>query len=891
MSVCSSCGAEVVEGSRFCGECGAPTPMSSHPTIESPKGTEAFKPSSSPRFHPGQMFGGRYRIVAQLGRGGMGEVYRADDLKLGQAVAIKLLPSGLEQDPDLLERLRNEVRLSLRVTHPNVCRVFDIGEVDGRHFLSMEYVDGEDLASLLRRIGRLPEDKAIDVARQLCAGLAAAHDEGILHRDLKPANVMIDGRGRAKITDFGLAGATRGIEGAEAMAGTPGYLAPEQIEGGALTVATDIYALGIVLYELFTGERAFPGDSAVEIMSRQRSGTRPTVASGSKLLEPAVESVLMRCMEFDPAARPQTATAVAAALPGGDPLAAALAAGETPSPEMVAEAGGEGSLRPAVALSLLACVLSGLAALPFSPSNTLLSHIPLEKPPAELRVIARTIASEMGYTDDPVDRVYGFAREREYFDRVAEESTSPDRWDDLSSVRPAPLYFWYRESPEFFVPTLHLRGVTETEPPIEISAMLSIRLDPAGRLQSFSAVPPQFDDAASTWDKPDWESLFSRADLDFSQFETAIPQWAPLAATDIRRAWVAKQSDAVQSALRVEAASFRGKPIFFSVISPWSKPDRMADPEEKAFPVFFLIFETVIVLIIIGGILLARRNRRLGRSDGRGAMRLAVIFFVLEVAGFLFSGHHRPTPNELFQLFDACAWGLLRGAIAWILYTALEPYVRRLWPHLLIGWNRLLEGRWRDPFIGRQILIGAVVGLANLYVFNFLPILLTGLGTGSEAPWEWSDRLATAASWGRALGLMIDELVPPFLFPLWGTLLLILLLVVLRVKWLASVVFVVGLSLISLGFPGAQDLPVAVEFGMALLFWFWAWFVLTRFGLLVMMIMVVFAGWGRFVLGADPTSWHFPPVLLVLALLTAIAVFGFFTSLGGRALFRDVLSD
>ena len=177
------------------------------------------------------MLAGRYRVIGLLGRGGMGEVYRADDLKLGQPVALKFLPRDVERDHDRLERFLTEVRLSLRVTHPNVCRVFDIGQIEDRQFLSMEYVDGEDLASLLRRIGRLPEDKAIEIARQLCAGLAAAHEEGVLHRDLKPANIMIDGRGRAKITDFGLAGATSGITGIEARAGTPHYMAPEQIEG------------------------------------------------------------------------------------------------------------------------------------------------------------------------------------------------------------------------------------------------------------------------------------------------------------------------------------------------------------------------------------------------------------------------------------------------------------------------------------------------------------------------------------------------------------------------------------------------------------------------------------------------------------------------------------
>ncbi|MGH9196072.1 MAG: serine/threonine-protein kinase, partial [Acidimicrobiia bacterium] len=185
----------------------------------------------------------------------MGEVYRADDLKLGQPVALKFLPDTLATDGAMLAHFHREVRTARQVSHPNVCRVFDIGETDGHHFLSMEYIDGEDLASLLRRIGRLPEDKAREISRQLCAGLAAAHDAGVLHRDLKPSNVMIDGRGKARIADFGLAGLAQEFRGSEVPAGTPAYMAPEQLAGKQATVKSDIYALGLVMDEIFTGKR------------------------------------------------------------------------------------------------------------------------------------------------------------------------------------------------------------------------------------------------------------------------------------------------------------------------------------------------------------------------------------------------------------------------------------------------------------------------------------------------------------------------------------------------------------------------------------------------------------------------------------------------------------
>ena len=208
--------------------------MSDSPSLGSAvTGIPASSPPSigaGPRFASGTSIAARYRIVALLGRGGMGEVYRADDLVLGQSVALKFLPVDLGRDQQWLERFRGEVRAARLVSHPNVCRVHDIGEFEGQPFLSMEYVDGEDLASLLRRIGRLPTDKAIDVARQLCAGLAAAHQQGVIHRDLKPANVMLDARGQVRITDFGLAGIPDPTR--SDIAGTPAYMAPELFSTG-----------------------------------------------------------------------------------------------------------------------------------------------------------------------------------------------------------------------------------------------------------------------------------------------------------------------------------------------------------------------------------------------------------------------------------------------------------------------------------------------------------------------------------------------------------------------------------------------------------------------------------------------------------------------------------
>ena len=283
------------------------------------------------RFPPGTILASRYRVVDLLGRGGMGEVYRADDLKLGETVALKLLPERLTNDGRALARLHQEVRMARRITHHNVVRVHDVGEADGLPFIAMEYIDGEDLASLLRRIGRLPEDKALQLARQLCAGLAAAHERGLLHRDLKPANVMVDGEGHARITDFGLAGLAADLERPE-LAGTPLYMAPEQLARGQASFASDIYSLGLVLYEMFTGERPFRATTRAELAAEHRHG-EPSGLSSAVGADRSADRHRRRSL---PRARPRPATGLAAG--GGGDAAGRRSAG-----------GGAGGGRDAVA--------------------------------------------------------------------------------------------------------------------------------------------------------------------------------------------------------------------------------------------------------------------------------------------------------------------------------------------------------------------------------------------------------------------------------------------------------------------------------------------------------------------------------------------------------------
>jgi serine/threonine-protein kinase len=498
------------------------------------------------RFLPGTIVGGRYRIAGLLGRGGMGEVYRATDLTLGQAVALKFLPEAAARDERALVRFYNEVRMARQVTHPNVCRVYDIGQLDDVPYISMEYVDGEDLASLLRRIGRLPSDKAVEIARKLCAGLAAAHEKGVLHRDFKPANVMIDGRGNVVVMDFGLAGLTDQLQ-ADVHSGTPAYMSPEQLAGTEVTARSDIYALGLVLYELFTGRRAFEAASLMELMQMQERGAPAGITSVAKDLDPAVERIVLRCLERDPARRPSSALAVAAALPGGDPLAAALAAGEMPSPDVVAAAGEMVCHRSWTGIAWLAAALAGIALVGWWGARVnVVRQVRLDAPPEALALQARNLLKSFGYTGRPADTGFGFDYNSDFQDRVD--------WNH-PTARPAVIQYWYRESPE---PMVGVRSfnvrLKYDDPPFETSGMLRLRMTPAGELEELEAQPPQIETAAPPEVPFDWNRLFRAAGLDPARYQPTEPQWVPATGWDARAAWTGADP-AFPAPVRVEAAA------------------------------------------------------------------------------------------------------------------------------------------------------------------------------------------------------------------------------------------------------------------------------------------------------------------------------------------------
>jgi len=307
---CPTCSAEIdapdVDACPVCCAGISPPTASTDLTVDAIQ-PQAWRPIAYGAHESGTLIAGRYRLVRHLRSGGMGAVYQADDLKLHVPVALKFLSPAHAGDERRLQLLLNEVRLAREITHPNVCRLFDVGERDGQHFLSMEYVEGEDLASLLRRIGRLPKDKAVMIGLEICNGMEAAHRRGILHRDLKPANLMVDANGHAKIMDFGLAVLETSLEGHSQIAGTPDYMAPEQRLGFS-SVQSDLYAVGLVLYELFTGRRASRDLVGLE------DSTTPMPAGVTDDIDPTLERVIRHCLERDPGLRPASVGAVGARL-------------------------------------------------------------------------------------------------------------------------------------------------------------------------------------------------------------------------------------------------------------------------------------------------------------------------------------------------------------------------------------------------------------------------------------------------------------------------------------------------------------------------------------------------------------------------------------------------
>jgi serine/threonine protein kinase/tetratricopeptide (TPR) repeat protein len=300
---CPKCKSDNPGTATFCADCGTQLPsfedIEVTETIETPK----------KELTRGTTFADRYEIIEELGKGGMGKVYRVEDKKLKQEVALKLIKPEIASDEKTIERFRNELKTARMIAHKNVCRMFDIGESDDSHFITMEFIRGEDLKNLIRKMGQLSAGQAISIAKQICDGLIEAHKLGVIHRDLKPQNIMIDREGDARIMDFGIARSLegKGITGAGVMIGTPDYMSPEQVDGKETDQRSDIYSLGVILYEMVTGRVPFEGDTALSIAVKHKIESPKDPREFNTQLSEDLSLIILQCLEKDKAGRYQNA--------------------------------------------------------------------------------------------------------------------------------------------------------------------------------------------------------------------------------------------------------------------------------------------------------------------------------------------------------------------------------------------------------------------------------------------------------------------------------------------------------------------------------------------------------------------------------------------------------
>jgi serine/threonine-protein kinase len=654
-------------------------------------------------------------------------------------------------------------------------------------------------------------------------------------------------------------------------------MSPEQLEGREVTTRSDLYSLGLLLYELFSGRRAFQGRTLAEVMRHRAEAPAPLTELVPEL-DPRLGAVVERCLDRDPSRRPSSALVVAASL-GGDPLASALAEGHTPSPEMVAAAGeAEGRMAPAAVWTALGLTVATVALVPvlYAPVQ-LVDRIPMTRPAAVLEDRAREVVARLGYEPEPLDRAVGWAIDADYFAHVKGKDDSTTRWDGLAGGAPPVLQFWYRQSPRVLVSNSSTGKIYWGEPSWWVSGSIQMRLDTRGRLLSFYAIPPQVDPRpGETSPRPaDFAPLFEEAGLDMARFEPVPSQWAPPLETDVRLAWEGSWPERPEIPVRIEGASYRGRPVAFYAVAPWTRPHHdVPYVQNTANRVANAASMAVFVVLVAVAAFLARRHLQTGRADRAGAAKVALAVFGLGAVGWTLAAHHLPLHTEELGIAIRGLSGVLFvAAIVWLFYLALEPFVRRLWPHALISWSRLLAAGTRDPVVARDLLVGLAAGgvIACLVV---IVLRLPGwLGRPPTEP-TWSNvALDGLLGLRYSLSSVAYQPLASVGVAMGSFLILALARLVLRREWLAALFYIAVFGTLQ----GLRwDLPLVWGLPLAWLIVAEFTWIALRFGLLAF-IMLSFAT--DLMVGltttADLTSWHSEPTRVMAVVVLGLALYAF----------------
>ncbi len=832
--------------------------------------------AESLEFAAGDVFADRYRIISLLGRGAMGEVYRAHDTVLDVPVAIKFV---LGYRPDLRERLLKEVRLSREITHPAVCRVFDVGSEGDRLYFTMEYVDGEDLAALLSRIGRLPSDKVVDIAGQTCGGLAAAHAKGVIHRDLKPANIMVDGEGKVRITDFGIA-VTKEDDDRDGIAGTPTYMAPEQLNpDGEVGPTADLYATGLVLHELLTGVKVFKESGFTEIF-RAKMRTRPSPPSelvGG--VDPRLERVIMKAISRAPEDRPPSALAMAAELPGGDPLAMAVEAGALAHPEIVAAATVDRPFKrisPWVLMVALVVLLAGVLAL--ADPSAVFSGVIRFRAPEVLADQSERLLNDLGLLDGSDDAEWGFL-------------------DNVAAADPVDrVLFWYRQErprplPAFVSRAFDAGGLFGGLDRAEAITRepLFVMLDPTGDLVFLNAgtsFGSRVGGAVVSTGGFDWSRLLAPAGLEGIELVLDVGAVLPVA-SDERAAWTATDPRRPQTTVHVEAASFEGLPVYFSAEAmDQESPARHEQLRRRArldrwvrTPLYLMV---VLIALALGAHSIVRETSDLRRAG----VLAAVVFVVGLLAAVLSAGRpEHPMASSTMTLLGNVVEISLGALAVGLCYVGLEPLIRRYRPQALIAWSRLLAGNVADRAVGFSLVVGGLAGTLWAILVELDRMVITALDLDPTWGFLGADQLNAAVGLGSMFATALRQLEGAIAGGLLSAVLFALLSRWLKTRWLAWAVFA-GVVALIFGIDDGTHLPVSI-LTLGLASGAMALFLLYRFGLLTLVGALLTLGLlTAFPMTAKSGVWFAQGGYLAMGLVLVLGLAGVLTSVAGRAVER-----